>query len=125
MDQRFESRESCWRPGRPKLGAASICHDPRLGSVLRRVYCAAAEQMNMPEANTAAPATVEEKQSAHRRTALAVSQDARTSAPMRSLLAISVASLIAIAVHYWCGEREPIPEPRYFWFLGFLLAFGV
>ena len=47
------------------------------------------------------------------------------SAPLGSLFAIPAASAVAFAVHYWSGDREPIPEPRYFWFLGTLFGFGV
>jgi NitT/TauT family transport system permease protein len=47
------------------------------------------------------------------------------SVPLATLLAIPLASVAALAVHYWCGDKEPIPEPRYFWFLGTLFAFGI
>src|SRR4051812_4350985 len=47
------------------------------------------------------------------------------SAPNATLLAVPLASAIAFAVHYWCGDKEPIPEPRYFWFLGGLFGFGL
>jgi NitT/TauT family transport system permease protein len=47
------------------------------------------------------------------------------SAPISTVLAVPAASAIAFAVHYWCGDKEPIPEPRYFIFLGFLFGFGL
>jgi NitT/TauT family transport system permease protein len=47
------------------------------------------------------------------------------SAPVSTLLAIPTASLIALGVHSWCGDREPIPEPRYFIFLWALFSFGI
>jgi NitT/TauT family transport system permease protein len=42
-----------------------------------------------------------------------------------TLVAIPTAAAIAAAVHYWCGDREPIPEPRYFTLLALVFAFGV
>lgn len=42
-----------------------------------------------------------------------------------ALLAIPAASAIAFAEHLWSATGEPIPEPRYFTFLGILFAFGV
>lgn len=49
----------------------------------------------------------------------------KPSAPLSTILAVPVASAIAFAVHYWCGHKEPIPEPRYFWFLGGVFGFGL
>src|SRR5689334_8375566 len=42
-----------------------------------------------------------------------------------TLLAIPFASAIAFGVHSWCGDKEPIPEPRYFGFLGAVFVGGL
>lgn len=41
------------------------------------------------------------------------------------LLAIPTTSAIAMAVHAWAGNGEPIPEPRYYIFLGILFSAGI
>ena len=50
---------------------------------------------------------------------------ANPSAPLPTLLAVPIASAIGLAIHYWCGHKEPIPEPRYYWLLGAFFGFGI
>jgi len=46
-------------------------------------------------------------------------------AKISTLAAIPTAAAIATGVHYWCGDREPIPEPRYYTLMGIFFAFGL